>query len=446
MSPMAAPAVGLVRVTVTSSTRRVDLALPGAVAVADLLPELARSVGMLDVATASRGYQAVTHGGRVLRPDRGLAAQGVAHGEVLSVVVVGDRAPVLLHDDVAEAVTELVEGAAQPCCAAALGQSVMCVATVLLLVAAAGLATQHGSVTASASSAGTAGMLACGAVVASRAHARAVAGVVLAHLAAVHAAVAGLDLRGGDGLDGRAVALAGAGLLAVGIVTAGGMTVGRVLMLPAVAVGALSLTTGVLMETVTPDATALLPVVLVLIVLVSGTFPGLALSAAGAGRHRSDATDIAEGASDIDMSRLSTELRLAREILLSASVTSGLLLVLLAPVATATGPTGIALPVLSGAIVILRTRRYRQALDVVVGLASGLAVLVSSLVTLWWLDDARRLPAALLVVGAVLLLLGHGVRRPVGGYRRARLGDRVETAALVALVPSLVVTLVTRTP
>ena len=41
---------GLVRVTVTSGTRRVDLVLPGAVPVAELVPELARSVGLLDAA------------------------------------------------------------------------------------------------------------------------------------------------------------------------------------------------------------------------------------------------------------------------------------------------------------------------------------------------------------------------------------------------------------
>ena len=42
---------GLVRVTIASGTRRVDLVLPGAVPVAELVPELARSVGQLDATT-----------------------------------------------------------------------------------------------------------------------------------------------------------------------------------------------------------------------------------------------------------------------------------------------------------------------------------------------------------------------------------------------------------
>jgi hypothetical protein len=267
--------------------------------------------------------------------------------------------------------------------------------------------------------------------------------LVLAYLACVYAAVAGLDRGWGVAPDGHTVALAGGGVLAAGVVNAAGMTARRVLMLPVVAVGALCTTIGLLIQAEGPHATALLPVVLVLVVLVSGGFPGLALSAAGVGRHRSDATITPHGVPEIDMARLSTEVRLAREILLSASITSGLFLVLLAPVTTATGPIGVAPSLLSCAIVMLRTRRYRRAVDVVVGHASGLAGLVSTLITLWWLDDARSLPAALLVVAAVLLLLGYGARLPDGGYRRARLGDWVETAALVALVPSLAMTLVT---
>jgi len=58
------PASGLVRVTVASGTRRVDLVLPGAVPVAELVPELARSVGLLDATTVYGGYRLVTVDGR----------------------------------------------------------------------------------------------------------------------------------------------------------------------------------------------------------------------------------------------------------------------------------------------------------------------------------------------------------------------------------------------
>ena len=51
---------GLVRVSVSSGTRRVDLVLPGSVPLAELVPELARSVGLLDAATVYGGYRVVT--------------------------------------------------------------------------------------------------------------------------------------------------------------------------------------------------------------------------------------------------------------------------------------------------------------------------------------------------------------------------------------------------
>ena len=68
---------GLVRVSVSSGTRRVDLVLPGSVPVAELVPELARSVGLLDAATVYGGYRVVTADGRELVPETGLITQGV---------------------------------------------------------------------------------------------------------------------------------------------------------------------------------------------------------------------------------------------------------------------------------------------------------------------------------------------------------------------------------
>ncbi|MSZ76657.1 MAG: type VII secretion integral membrane protein EccD, partial [Actinobacteria bacterium] len=56
MSQAPLTATGLVRVTVASGTRRVDLVLPGSVPVAELVPELARSVGLLDALTVHGGY------------------------------------------------------------------------------------------------------------------------------------------------------------------------------------------------------------------------------------------------------------------------------------------------------------------------------------------------------------------------------------------------------
>ena len=109
MSQASVGTSGLVRVTVTSGTRRVDLVLPGAVPVAELVPELARSVGLLDAATVYGGYRVVTAEGRPLANDSGLTLQGVEDGGVISVTAgIDDESP-RVYDDVVEAMTDVVE-------------------------------------------------------------------------------------------------------------------------------------------------------------------------------------------------------------------------------------------------------------------------------------------------------------------------------------------------
>src|ERR1700742_393939 len=100
---------GLVRVTIASGTRRVDLVLPGAVPVAELVPELARSVGLLDPATVYGGYRIVTPEGRELATDAGLVIQGVEDGGLLTVTAGIDDRPPRVYDDVVEAMTDVVE-------------------------------------------------------------------------------------------------------------------------------------------------------------------------------------------------------------------------------------------------------------------------------------------------------------------------------------------------
>ena len=105
---------GLVRVTVSSGTRRVDLVLPGSVPVAELVPELARSVGLLDAATVYGGYRVVTAEGRELTPEPGLITQGIEDGGLLAISAGVDEAAPRIYDDVVEAMTDVVERDLRP--------------------------------------------------------------------------------------------------------------------------------------------------------------------------------------------------------------------------------------------------------------------------------------------------------------------------------------------
>ncbi|MFI5932448.1 type VII secretion integral membrane protein EccD [Actinoplanes sp. NPDC051494] len=100
--------VGLARVTISAPQRRVDVALPEHVPLAELLPEVLRHAGE---GLADDGER---HGGWVLRRTDGVALvtaqglfpQGVRDGEVLHLVPAREEWPELEYDDVVEAIAE----------------------------------------------------------------------------------------------------------------------------------------------------------------------------------------------------------------------------------------------------------------------------------------------------------------------------------------------------
>src|SRR5215467_4709097 len=103
---MASTATDLVRVTVQTPDRRIDLAVPEHVPVAALLPVLLRAGGD---ELADRG---APHGGWVLRDiagtafetGLGLAEQDVCDGDVLCLALADEAWPELDYDDVVEAI------------------------------------------------------------------------------------------------------------------------------------------------------------------------------------------------------------------------------------------------------------------------------------------------------------------------------------------------------
>ena len=105
-------ALGLARVTVNTPHRRVDVALPEQIAIAELLPELLQHAGE---AFADEGER---HGGWVLRRadgtaltgEKSLHQQGVRDGQVLHLVPARAQWPELEYDDVVEAIAEGARG------------------------------------------------------------------------------------------------------------------------------------------------------------------------------------------------------------------------------------------------------------------------------------------------------------------------------------------------
>jgi type VII secretion integral membrane protein EccD len=433
-------ASGLVRVTVTSGTRRVDLVLPGAVPVAELVPELARGVGLLDAVTVYGGYRLVTQDGRELVGDAGLTIQGVDDGGVITVAAGVDDEPPRVYDDVVEAMTDVVERDLEPWDAAAGRRTALWAAVLLLLVGAGALLLQHGSDVAAAVAVVVAVVLVLGAVVLSRVQGETDAAVTVALMGCVYAAVAGLMIAWDTTFFGAPVAAAGGGALAAGLVAALGFAEGRTLLLPPVVVGAVFLATGLVMRASSFDPAVVLTTALALVVAAGSVFPWLALGATGTSVDQLFSTaDITLDPEHIDPDEVSADARVAHQILVAVSATVGVLLVLVAPLAVSLGVAGALVSVLACLVVMLRTRQYRTGPQVLVGLGSGVLGLVSTALSALWLHPDWRPAAAvvLAVTGAVLLSLT--LLPSPGSVRRGRLGDLVETVALLGLVPALLV-------
>lgn len=98
--------IGLARVTISAPQRRVDVALPEHVPLAELLPEVLRHAGegMADDGEKHGGWVLRRTDGVALATAQGLFPQGVRDGEVLHLVPARDDWPELEYDDVVEAI------------------------------------------------------------------------------------------------------------------------------------------------------------------------------------------------------------------------------------------------------------------------------------------------------------------------------------------------------
>ncbi len=100
--------VGLARVTISAPQRRVDVALPEHVPLAELLPEVLRHAGegLADDGEKHGGWLLRRTDGVALATAQGLFPQGVRDGEVLHLVPARDNWPELEYDDVVEVIAE----------------------------------------------------------------------------------------------------------------------------------------------------------------------------------------------------------------------------------------------------------------------------------------------------------------------------------------------------
>jgi len=423
----------VVRVTVASATRRVDVALPDAVPTAELVNDLARAVGLLDPATAHCGYRLVTTGGRELTGSIGLVDQGIGDGALLTVAPrIID--PPRLYDDLAEAMADVVERDIDPWHAGAGRRVALTTATVLSVLGALAMVID-GSFGAGVAAGGAALGLVTGAVVVARVARDPGSAVGVAWAGVSFAAIAGLGLANDGPASGPPAAYAGAGAAMAGLACLLMLGEGRSTVIPPVVVGAMFLTAGSATCVLPLDLGVVLTTLLTVVVLAGSFVPALALGVTGVMSEAS----ISGERMPVDIQELRADALLAHQIVLAASTSTGLLLLLAAPAAVSLGSSGTLLAVAISLVVMLRTRRHHAGSQVLAGVISGIAGLLSATIAVLFFHPWARPLVAVCLVAAGFIVLALTLVPYTSSVRRDRLSDLVESAALLATLPLLLV-------
>ena len=447
---------GLARVTISAPQRRVDVALPEQVPLAELLPEVLRHAGegLADDGERHGGWVLRRTDGAVLTTAQALLPQGVRDGEVLHLVPARAQWPELEYDDVVEAIADGARrrgSAWSPATtrAATLAGAGVPLAVGLLAVLAAGPGHRAGWSVAAA----VALLLTLAGTAASRAYGDGPAGATLGGYALPWAAAAGaLAVSSGDPVGpfaplrwlGAPELLAGSvtlllvsvlGLLGVAArsrVFVAGATVGPVGALAAL--GALVLS---------PEGTA--AVLLGVLVFAIGALPLLAIRLGKVPLPpitlpAAAPTGASYGVRDLpDRGRVHAAVARTEEMLTGMLLGHAVLAVAAAAVlATAGGLAGRLLVAVGSAVLLLRSRLFvavRHRVPAVVAGLAGFGVLGAVLA-------GRAGPAGLLALTAggltlALVAVAAGTtyaRRPVSPYL-GRLADLTDTALVISVVP-----------
>ena len=431
--PLPAP-VALVPVTVVYSGQRVDMAVPAAVTVADLLPGMAAALGRLNADTATQGFRVVLPSGRELDQAGTLADQDVAAGALLTLQADGDAAGDTRYDDLVEAIGASVDAGRT---AWRRGDSVQLSAfsaAGLFALAAGLLLFGGGDPLLTATLAGVGGALvALAAAVVARLPVTGGA-VALALTVPGLLGVAGFVLLAGSpagpALSGPALAGAGLGVLAGACaalvlprrqraVIAGPLTAGTALLALGLLVGYAG---------TTPQRAAAGIVAVLTIVVLLAPWIGLAQVPA-----RIDALAQRPRAA-IDPVEVATQVGSADVAVLSLRIAAALVTAGLAPLVAVDLP-GLLLMTSVGLALLLGTRSLYGRAEVLAGVVGGMLTIVVAGAT-----AALATPAALPWLAGVMALVGcfvvawNVVSQSLRPWLN-RLADALHIVALMAVLP-----------
>jgi type VII secretion integral membrane protein EccD len=436
MSQAVASARGLVRLSITSDDRRLDIGVPSLVPLVEVIPGFARSLGVLDPTLVQYGYALRRADGTVLDPAKSPAAQGLHDGELLTLVVGALSGETRVYDDVVEAVLDASADqhrawTPQDNARTALAVSLTFLGLCAVLLASAGSAFGLGALIAGVAAVA---LIATAAVLTRLGQAE--AGHAFGLAAAAFGGLGGFLALPLEPVWGWPVAAGGAGALLVGAVC-------FVLLRPAAELQLLPLAFGVV-AVITGTLTALLPgsavTVAALAVAIAGTFgnalPWLALSSTRI-RVISPQTDaeVFDAPPPIDVAAVRRRTAGGQRLLLALRLALGLVLLGgVLPVAAAS-PVGALLCALAFVGMTFQSRQILSRSGVLAVMVLGaIGLAATGLVATAAHPDLR--PALLVVLlAATAVLVTVTLLTPRARLRLSSAADTVELLVLAALLP-----------
>ncbi|MBB3677838.1 type VII secretion integral membrane protein EccD [Modestobacter versicolor] len=443
---------GLARVTIAAPTRRVDVALPEAVPVAELLPAVLRSAGegLADDGQQHGGWVLRTAEGTLVDPARSLAAQELRDGEVLHLVPRRVEWPELDYDDVVDAIARDARRESRSWGSAATRRAGLAVVPVAVLAALVLVLTAGPSWTAPGGVAlALAALLLLGGVAVARALGDAGAGMVLAVSALPAAALGGLLVLQGDqpltGLQPAQWLLAAAVLLVAALLGYVGVADRTHWCVAAVVVA--------LLVAVVAGTAALTPVdgrgaAALLVALVVVLTPAVPLLSIRLGKLPlpalpTTAEDLLADAPQVPRPRVQARVRRTDE-LLTGMLGGGAVLTAAGSVLLVRGgvdDAGVAPVVLAGLVAaagLLRARLFPAVRHRVPQLVAGAVGLVAVVAAVTDAEPSLRLAVGVPVLVAVAgLALAAGLayqRRPPSPWL-GRLADVLDVLVVMAVLP-----------
>ncbi|MBZ2198011.1 type VII secretion integral membrane protein EccD [Occultella gossypii] len=431
----------LLRVSVVAGDRRLDLAAPGGVPVAELVPGLARNLNLLDAATVFGGYRLVRQQGGALEGARSLQAQGVQDGDVLTLTSGADIDEHRVYDDLVEAVADVVESDDKPwtpkdAATTAVLAAVALLVTGAILLFGAGPGSGASTVFVPVTAALAAVLLLVSALVVERVGGPPAAPVALVQVAAVYGALAGFSALGSTDPWGAGAAGAGGGALVAGLLGLIALRERREYSIVPVAVGAVIGVAGTVMWffDTTPGTAFAVAVAVAGVAGIGVPWVALATTPLQIVSARDDSEILADPG-EIDRAQVSREYARGHRYQVGLRIAVGVVMLIAAPVVVGTGLLGTLLMVVAFGGMILSVRETYSRSDIVAVMTIAIVGVVITGVSAAVLHAEWRTGLTVAVGVVAAAVVGLTLISPKPRLWLGRLADGAELGCLAALLP-----------